>query len=149
MKEHLNKIDAMVDGELTDEEIDRILDEAKVPELGDVPLEYDRQVARAIERALNQRLAVKEGEACNHRIADARNQYVKSGYVCVDCCAIFSAVDHGTGTHPAPDDQQAKDAAITALLACKEVCSATGAMKEVGMAIDAIAALSATKQEET
>lgn len=34
--------------EMTDAEIDQVLDAAKVPELGNVPLEYDRQVARAI-----------------------------------------------------------------------------------------------------
>lgn len=32
--------------------------------------------------------------ACNHRIEDARNPVVSSGYVCVDCGALFSAADH-------------------------------------------------------
>ncbi|WP_320533626.1 hypothetical protein [Robbsia andropogonis] len=31
---------------------------------------------------------------CQHRIADARNPVVKSGYICVDCGALFSAADH-------------------------------------------------------
>ncbi|TDS70449.1 Lar family restriction alleviation protein [Comamonas sp. JUb58] len=31
---------------------------------------------------------------CMHRIADARNPVVKSGYLCVDCGALFSAADH-------------------------------------------------------
>lgn len=35
--------------------------------------------------------------ACNHRIADARNPIVASGYICVDCGALFNAADH---THP-------------------------------------------------
>lgn len=30
-----------------------------------------------------------------HRIADARNEAVQSGYVCVDCGAVFEAADHG------------------------------------------------------
>ncbi len=33
-------------------------------------------------------------EPCTHRIADARNQYVKSGYFCLDCGMLFSAADH-------------------------------------------------------
>lgn len=32
---------------------------------------------------------------CCHRIADARNDLVESGYVCIDCGALFSAADHG------------------------------------------------------
>jgi hypothetical protein len=31
---------------------------------------------------------------CQHRIADARNPIVHSGYVCVDCGALFAAADH-------------------------------------------------------
>lgn len=31
---------------------------------------------------------------CRHRIADARNPVVKSGYLCVDCGALFAAADH-------------------------------------------------------
>lgn len=31
---------------------------------------------------------------CNHLIADARNPFVDSGYVCVECGAIFAAADH-------------------------------------------------------
>ncbi len=33
-------------------------------------------------------------QGCPHRIADARNPIVKSGYICVDCGALFSAADH-------------------------------------------------------
>ena len=33
-------------------------------------------------------------EPCRHRIADARNALVQSGYVCVDCGAVFAAADH-------------------------------------------------------
>lgn len=36
----------------------------------------------------------QEPVACRHRIADARNQVVKSGYLCVDCGALFAAADH-------------------------------------------------------
>lgn len=31
---------------------------------------------------------------CQHRIADARNAVVQSGYACVDCAALFAAADH-------------------------------------------------------
>lgn len=31
---------------------------------------------------------------CTHRIADARNTYVQSGYLCVDCGALFAAFNH-------------------------------------------------------
>lgn len=36
---------------------------------------------------------------CSHRIADARNKVVLSGYTCVDCGAVFEAADHAS---PAP-----------------------------------------------
>lgn len=39
-------------------------------------------------------LATTPEAACTHRIADARNPVVKSGYLCVDCGAVFSAADH-------------------------------------------------------
>lgn len=40
--------------------------------------------------------------ACSHRIADARNPVVKSGYLCIDCGALFSAADHGLAAPAAP-----------------------------------------------
>ncbi|WHS67113.1 hypothetical protein QMY55_08355 [Comamonas resistens] len=39
---------------------------------------------------------------CTHRIADARNHVVKSGYLCVDCGALFSAADHDATPAAAP-----------------------------------------------
>ena len=37
----------------------------------------------------------EQGEAvCKHRITDARNQVVASGYVCIDCGALFAAAEH-------------------------------------------------------
>lgn len=33
---------------------------------------------------------------CAHRVVDARNQIVKSGYICIDCGALFAAADHTT-----------------------------------------------------
>ena len=42
--------------------------------------------------SINKALAQPQG--CPHRIADARNPIVKSGYICVDCGALFSAADH-------------------------------------------------------
>lgn len=44
--------------------------------------------------AIDEALAQPAQEPCTHRIADARNQYVKSGYFCLDCGALFSAADH-------------------------------------------------------
>jgi hypothetical protein len=38
--------------------------------------------------------AETEADKCKHRIADARNPVVQSGYVCVDCHALFQAADH-------------------------------------------------------
>ena len=32
-----------------------------------------------------------EPVACTHRIADATNKHVQSGYYCVDCGALFAA----------------------------------------------------------
>jgi hypothetical protein len=31
---------------------------------------------------------------CSHKIADARNSVVKSGYMCVNCGLLFPAADH-------------------------------------------------------
>ena len=39
-------------------------------------------------------LATAPKAACTHRIADARNPVVKSGYLCVDCGSVFTAADH-------------------------------------------------------
>lgn len=39
-----------------------------------------------------------EPTSCQHRLTDARNLVVKSGYVCVDCGALFGAADHDTPT---------------------------------------------------
>ena len=38
--------------------------------------------------------AETKADVCQHRIADARNPVVQSGYICVDCGALFSAADH-------------------------------------------------------
>ena len=37
-----------------------------------------------------------QSETCHHRIADARNERVQSGYICIDCGALFQAADHFT-----------------------------------------------------
>ena len=44
--------------------------------------------------AVKEALAQPAQEPCTHRIADARNRYVKSGYFCLDCGMLFSAADH-------------------------------------------------------
>lgn len=31
---------------------------------------------------------------CSHRLVDARNKVVTSGYLCIDCGAVFAAADH-------------------------------------------------------
>ncbi len=52
-------------------------------------------------------------EVCSHRIIDARNSVVKSGYVCIDCYAIFAAADHDYRNHhpaPQPVNQQLLEA---------------------------------------
>ena len=41
--------------------------------------------------------AIREALAepvCEHRIADARNEFVKDGYICIKCGALFRAADH-------------------------------------------------------
>lgn len=35
-----------------------------------------------------------EAGGCRHRLADARNKHIVSGYFCVDCGAAFAAADH-------------------------------------------------------
>jgi hypothetical protein len=49
-------------------------------------------VAAAREAAL--RTGTAPAAPGEHRIADARNKYVKGGYVCIDCGALFRAADH-------------------------------------------------------
>ena len=36
----------------------------------------------------------RRASACQHRIGDARNSLVKSGYLCIECGALFAAADH-------------------------------------------------------
>ena len=41
--------------------------------------------------------AIREALAepvCEHRIADARNEFVRDGYICIKCGALFRAADH-------------------------------------------------------
>lgn len=40
------------------------------------------------------RAALAQSPVCHHRIADARNPVVTSGYICIDCGAVFAAADH-------------------------------------------------------
>ncbi len=44
----------------------------------------------------------REGQ-CNHRVADARNPVITSGYICVDCGALFAAADHERAATAAKD----------------------------------------------
>lgn len=45
---------------------------------------------------------------CAHRIVDARNPIVKSGYLCIDCGAVFGAADHdGAKQQVEPSDEAA------------------------------------------
>lgn len=50
--------------------------------------------------------------ACAHRIVDARNEIVKSGYLCVDCGAVFA----GIHAHAAPSVEQDERGAFEALM---------------------------------
>ena len=38
--------------------------------------------------------AAGEQVTCRHRLADARNKHIASGYFCVECGAAFAAADH-------------------------------------------------------
>jgi len=53
----------------------------------------DEKYTQAIT-AIKQALVAPVQEPCRHRVADARNPVVKSGYLCIDCGALFSAADH-------------------------------------------------------
>jgi hypothetical protein len=56
------------------------------------------------------RRATPQVPTCRHRIADARNPYVESGYLCVDCGAVFAAADHAPqGPTPAAAEGQADE----------------------------------------
>ena len=44
-----------------------------------------------LEAAIKEALAQTEQEPCRHRIADIRNEAIKSGYMCMDCGALFGA----------------------------------------------------------
>ena len=41
--------------------------------------------------AIKEALAQPEQKPCRHRIADIRNEAIKSGYMCMDCGALFGA----------------------------------------------------------
>ena len=63
--------------------------------------QMDISIPAHLAAALSLRLDEYDREAlaeqpaqCRHRIADARNPVVKSGYLCVDCGALFAAADH-------------------------------------------------------
>jgi hypothetical protein len=46
-------------------------------------------------------------QSCAHRIADARNAAVESGYACVDCGAVFAAADHAAPPAPSHEAMRA------------------------------------------
>lgn len=50
----------------------------------------DGEIAEA-ERGFKEALAQPEQKPCRHRIADIRNEAIKSGYMCMDCGALFGA----------------------------------------------------------
>ena len=50
-------------------------------------------------------LAQPEQEPCRHRIADIRNGAVKSGYMCMDCGALFGAYTAPPHRKPLSDEQ--------------------------------------------
>jgi Lar family restriction alleviation protein len=163
---------ARVEGELTDDEAFKLWLETQLTSVYPVDSkEFKGLYARAIERALNQRLAVKEGEAVGRKaelraaekiIADYKEHYDfpdQGESHMHDCITSYIGT---LSTHPVSDDQQAKDAArwsrILDLIctddgnALFEVLSGIGfsgeypTQEEMTAAIDA--ALSATKQEE-
>lgn len=78
---------------------------------------------RVLERLADRYASKVQPEpTCHHRIADARNPVVTSGYLCVDCGALFSAADHGDivnpiSAQPEPVSQQLL-AALKRLLEC-------------------------------
>ena len=59
-------------------------------------------LAREAARAA---LAAPEQATCLHRIADMRNEIVESGYMCLDCGAVFAAADHSTAPSPQQRDE--------------------------------------------
>lgn len=114
---------ARVEGELTDEERAEI--ESIAYSVQECKLTPERAVI-AIERALNQRLAVKEGEAVAYIYEHGDFAHYSGGivygrrFVQFERMTGFQTGYFGTCkdlketplyTHPAPDDQQAKDAA--------------------------------------
>ncbi|MTD33989.1 hypothetical protein [Paludibacterium denitrificans] len=69
---------------------------------------------------------------CQHRIADARNQVVQSGYLCMDCGALFSAADHGESQQPASTQPvAAPDEVRLAVEAEREACAGVCEMERV------------------
>ncbi len=125
--------------------------------------------ARAIERALNQRLAVKEGEArvgVNGGVEGEKLKVVITTDMAGRCVAVTRQNPEGQikeviwelSSHPAPDDQQAKDAALlrSLLRDCQtSVCGSENSdlCGRIAEALNSTrymkdAALSTTKQEE-
>lgn len=139
---------------LTDEEIVSCLVEAKCLEEKKVqlwyevgpyditrPSSYAINFTRAIERALNQRLAVDEGEAVGE-VDDT------TGGACVNWYGRIPENGAKLYTHPVSDDQQAKDAALRQARDCINTLWVSHHANRCDAAIEAIdAALSTTKQE--
>lgn len=65
-----------------------------------------------LRAALATQPAAGEQHACRHRLADARNKHIATGYFCVDCGAAFAAADHAAPPAAAHGDEAVrKDAA--------------------------------------
>ena len=91
-------------------------EERKVIELALEALEgfyeygYDRRECFEHITAIKEALAQPEQEpvACIHRIVDVTNEVVKSGYMCVDCGAVFRAYTSPPKSKPLTDEQIAE-----------------------------------------
>lgn len=121
------KSTATVAGEFTDKDLTRIYNEANGINGGKNPPITTERIFKAMRAclALNQRLAVKEGEAVGYTIAhngetrineacetlqDIRDKFaeeIDTGIV--EVVTLYTAQLY---THPVSDDQQAKDAAL-------------------------------------
>ena len=51
--------------------------------------------SQIVQNAIEALRAALAAPQCTHRVVDARNSIVKSGYMCIDCGALFAAADHG------------------------------------------------------
>ena len=93
-------------------------------EYADLHPQTKTRLLRMARAALATQPAAGEPVACRHRLADARNKHIASGYFCVDCGAAFAAADHVAPPAAAHGDEAVLPEAVELLISKGELLEA-------------------------